>query len=195
MRRHDGAHRIEKLAKTGADPGARPAQPGGKAGPSGVVLGEPDLDEPSDGPIDIEQHAFDRLSSYVIETFGGYKMQRLVAAVLTAEGFTCTVPGEGADQGVDVLSRVGQFDAAKGQPGLGRHRSPVQRHHHRPVARLALGCQHRGRPGEHLERADQVQRLHSRKADNQHFSCHTASVGDDSHVVYAMHPTNQDTSG
>jgi restriction system protein len=119
VRRHDGAYRIEKLAKTGADPGARTAVPGAKPATAGATPGESDLDEPTDGPIDIEQHAFDRLSSYVIETFAGYKMQRLVAAVLTAEGFTCTVPGEGADQGVDVL-------AAKGTLGLDEPRLVVQ---------------------------------------------------------------------
>ena len=30
------------------------------------------------------------------------------------------------DQGVDGLTRVGQFDGAEGQPGLGGHRLPVE---------------------------------------------------------------------
>jgi len=116
VRRHDAAYRIEKLAQTGKDPGARTPLPGTKPDPEPI---DPAVEELGGGPIDIEQHAFDRLSSYVIETFAGYRMQRLVAAVLTAEGFACSVPGEGADQGIDVL-------AAKGPLGLDEPRLVVQ---------------------------------------------------------------------
>lgn len=107
VQRNDAVHRIATMAASGADPGARTAV--GGAGTS-VSPAEPSDTEATDasGPqIDVEQYAFDRLSTYIIETFAGYKMQTLVAAVLTAEGFTCKVPPAGPDQGVDVLAGTG----------------------------------------------------------------------------------------
>jgi restriction system protein len=121
IKRHDAVHRIEVLAQTRTDPGARTPL-GGATQKLHHPVGDSDDSEVSDtsgGPIDIEQHAFDRLSSYVIENFAGHRMQGLVAAVLTAEGFTCSVPAEGPDQGVDVL-------AAKGPLGLDEPRLVVQ---------------------------------------------------------------------
>lgn len=108
VRRNDAAHRIATMAETGADPGARTAPAiAGKP----VTEGAPETDatDAVGSQIDLEQYAFDRLSTYVIEKFAGYKMQRLVAAILEAEGFTCKVPSEGPDQGVDVLAGTGPF--------------------------------------------------------------------------------------
>lgn len=104
VRRNDAAYRIGVLASTGTDPGARTPLLGSE--PARHVA----EDEPTDdvaAQIDVEQYAFDRLLTYVIENFAGYKMQTLVAAVLEAEGFTCKVPPEGPDQGVDVLAGTG----------------------------------------------------------------------------------------
>ena len=116
VKRNDAVHRIAALASNGSDPGARPGK-GGAEGAHHEAEDEPvDPDTPQ---IDLEQYARDRLSSYVIETFAGYKMQQLVAAILTAEGFTCSVPDEGPDQGVDVL-------AGKGPLGLDAPRLVVQ---------------------------------------------------------------------
>jgi restriction system protein len=113
IRRNDAAHRISVLARGGTDPGARtPA----KGGHHEVEDERVDPDPPQ---IDLEQYAFDRLSTYVVENFAGYRMQALVAAVLEAEGFTCKVLAEGPDQGVDVL-------AGKGPLGLDEPRLVVQ---------------------------------------------------------------------
>ncbi len=102
VKRNDASHRIDVLSRTGKDPGARPGH--GEAATPAVAIDEPDSD--SEG-IDVEQYALDRLSSFLIETYAGHKMQYLVAAVLTAEGFTCSVPDAGPDQGVDVLAGTG----------------------------------------------------------------------------------------
>lgn len=105
VKRNDAAHRIEVLAATGKDPGARVSggAPGAAFSPAPTDAELEDLD----AQVDVEQYAFDRLSAHVIETFAGHKMQYLVAAVLEAEGFTCTVPPAGPDQGVDVLAGTG----------------------------------------------------------------------------------------
>ncbi|MEY9213469.1 restriction endonuclease [Thermobifida halotolerans] len=105
IKRNDAEHRFERLVATGTDPGAR----------SGVVKaatsnGNGDEDGTSDVDtvtFDIEQQATDRLRSHIIETFAGHEMQRLVAAVLTAEGFRCTTLPLGPDGGVDVLAGTG----------------------------------------------------------------------------------------
>jgi hypothetical protein len=51
------------------------------------------------------------------------------------------------------------------------------------------------RSAEHLQRADQVERLHAGKADDDHRSLHVFSVCDPQRGVYAMNPTDQDISG
>ncbi|MBO3090012.1 restriction endonuclease [Cellulomonas dongxiuzhuiae] len=109
VKRNDAAHRIAVLADKHLDPGARPGHGDlttpvktGTSQDSSLVEPDPDTEG-----VDVEQYALDRLTSYLIETYAGHKMQHLVAAVLTAEGFTCTVPGVGPDQGVDVLAGTG----------------------------------------------------------------------------------------
>jgi len=111
VKRNDAVHRIAVLAREGTDPGARTSPAAGSD--DSEVSGE------AGAQIDLEQYAFDRLSTYVIENFAGYRMQALVAAVLEAEGFTCKVLAEGPDQGVDVL-------AGKGPLGLDEPRLVVQ---------------------------------------------------------------------
>lgn len=115
VKRNDAAHRIGVLADKGADPGARP----GPAKDTTVPAHEDDATDAASPQIDLDQYAQDRISSRLIETFAGYKMQQLVAALLTAEGFTCKVPDAGPDQGVDVL-------AGKGPLGLDAPRLVVQ---------------------------------------------------------------------
>ncbi|MGI5191123.1 restriction endonuclease [Promicromonospora sp. CA-289599] len=109
LKRNDAAYRLGQVARTGTDPGARVrTTPGAKTVPgSAVDADDVEVADTGGSHIDIEQYAFDRLTSHVIETFAGYRMQELVAAVLEADGFTCKVPPEGPDQGVDVLAGSG----------------------------------------------------------------------------------------
>lgn len=108
VKRNDAVQRISALAATGTDPGAR-TPIGGEQKHLPDRDDDSDVSDESGAQIDVEQYAFDRLSTHVIETFAGHKMQSLVAAVLEAEGFTCKVPPEGPDQGVDVLAGTGPF--------------------------------------------------------------------------------------
>ncbi len=111
LKRNDAAHRVAALVDAGTDPGARAvATTAGKAstaGPSTEDEDDAEVADTSGAHIDVEQYALDRLTSHVIETFAGHRMQDLVAAVLEADGFTCKVPPEGPDQGVDVLAGSG----------------------------------------------------------------------------------------
>lgn len=107
VKRNDAAHRIAAIATTGVDPGARAGRVGQSGKPDGPTLLAVDDLSPDTQGVDVEQYALDRVSSRLIETFAGHKMQHLVAAVLTAEGFTCSVPDVGPDQGVDVLAGTG----------------------------------------------------------------------------------------
>ena len=106
--RNDAAQRIGVLAATGSDPGSRTPMPN-KAKPAPAPTDEPVVSGEDDAQIDVEQYAFDRLTSFIIENYAGHRMQGLVAAILEAEGFTCKVPPEGPDQGVDVLAGSGPF--------------------------------------------------------------------------------------
>jgi restriction system protein len=111
LKRNDAAHRVAALAGTGQDPGARtaPSHAGKVVNSNAGAVDEDDVEVADTGGahIDVEQYALDRLTSHVIETFAGHRMQDLVAAVLEADGFTCKVPPEGPDQGVDVLAGSG----------------------------------------------------------------------------------------
>ena len=105
LTRHDAARRIAALAAGSGDPGSSvPLAPSPSSGVSAV---EAEADDTSTSEMDVEQYALDRLSAYVIENFAGHRMQDLVAALLEAEGFTCTVPPHGPDGGVDVLAGTG----------------------------------------------------------------------------------------
>lgn len=105
VRRNDAARRIAVLAETGIDPGASASISRPSASRDAAVAEEASDTEAEH--LDIEQYSLDRLRSYVIETFAGHRMQDLVAAILTAEGFHCMVPPEGPDGGVDVLAGTG----------------------------------------------------------------------------------------
>jgi restriction system protein len=102
---HDGARRIEQLLKTGTDPGVQPGTP--VLTPDSDTIGE----SGDAAPVDLERVARDRLTAVIAERFAGHRMERLVAAVLTAEGYVCDVSPEGPDGGVDIL-------AARGPLGL-----------------------------------------------------------------------------
>lgn len=106
VQRNDAVYRLERLAVSGSDPGARTASTQMTAVEAAAHLEDAVVDEESSN-IDVQQYALDRLTSTVIERYAGYKMQDLVAAVLEAEGYTCKVPAVGPDQGVDVLAGTG----------------------------------------------------------------------------------------
>jgi restriction system protein len=69
--------------------------------------------------VDLERLARDNIARLLIGKFKGHGMERLVEAILKAQGYTTYRSPEGADKGVDIL-------AAPGPLGFGRPRICVQ---------------------------------------------------------------------
>lgn len=69
--------------------------------------------------VDLERLARDNIARLIIGKFKGHGMERLVEAILKAQGYTTYRSPEGADKGVDLL-------AAPGPLGFGRPRICVQ---------------------------------------------------------------------
>lgn len=106
--RNDGAWRMTKVLESGHDPGARSAL--GKTAPIAPDVPQAgDVEADASPAVDVERYARDRITSTVIEHYAGHKLEHLVAAVLTAEGFTCTVTKASGDGGVDVFAGRGPF--------------------------------------------------------------------------------------
>lgn len=70
-------------------------------------------------PTDLARIARDQIAQHIEREFKGHAMARLVAAVLTAQGYTVHVSPEGPDSGIDIL-------AAPGPLGFGHPRICVQ---------------------------------------------------------------------
>ncbi len=69
-----------------------------------------DGDDASDTPIpDIERFALDQISDHISRKFRGHELERLVEAVLLAQGFITDRTDEGADGGVDILCGKGRL--------------------------------------------------------------------------------------
>lgn len=81
-----------------------------------------DITTDTDAPeeiVDLERLARDNIARLIIGKFKGHGMERLVEAILKAQGYTTYRSPEGADKGVDLL-------AAPGALGFGRPRICVQ---------------------------------------------------------------------
>lgn len=109
--RNDAAWRLEQVLLTGSDPGSRMAQ--------GAIPDEGDPSSEQDSFFDIEEYARTRVQTLIQENFAGHDLTRLVAAILTCEGFVCESKPPGADGGVDIL-------AGRGPLGLDAPRLVVQ---------------------------------------------------------------------
>ncbi|HWW62210.1 MAG TPA: restriction endonuclease, partial [Thermoanaerobaculia bacterium] len=60
-------------------------------------------------PIDYEQLARDEIASLIIRRFKGHGLERLVDAILRAQGYVTYHSPEGADRGIDILAGAGQL--------------------------------------------------------------------------------------
>lgn len=115
--KNDAEQRIRRMLTKGGPVAAPPANTtllkAPAAGPIGVdVPVEPEQ-------IDLAETARDQIEALVLARFKGKPMERLVAAILRAQGFETWVSPEGADGGIDIL-------AAPGPLGFGRPRLCVQ---------------------------------------------------------------------
>lgn len=69
--------------------------------------------EPEDGgPVDIEQFVADQIVKHIGQKFVGHELARLVAAILSAEGYQVQVAKPGADGGVDIIAGSGPMGFA-----------------------------------------------------------------------------------
>lgn len=113
--KNNAVARLEHLLAHGTDPGSLgvPTPPEG-----GAVTPEQAVDEP-ELSANIEEVALDQITAKVSEEFAGHGLATLVAAVLEAEGYRCTVSPPGPDGGVDI-------SAGRGPLGLDSPRLLVQ---------------------------------------------------------------------
>ncbi len=75
--------------------------------------------EQDDGGLDLEQLAADQIAKFISRKFRGHELARLVASILTAEGYQVEVARPGADGGVDIIAGTGPM-------GFGHPRIAVQ---------------------------------------------------------------------
>lgn len=106
--------RLEHLLVHGTDPGVVGAPaPAASIGACEQAVDEPELS------TNIEEVALDQITAKVSEEFSGHGLANLVAAVLEAEGYRCTVSPPGPDGGIDI-------SAGRGPLGLDTPRLLVQ---------------------------------------------------------------------
>lgn len=82
-----------------------------------IIAGQPDSPlVPPEGPIDdggeettfdIEEFSRDQIVRYINSKFKGHGLQRIVGAILQAQGYTIKISPEGADGGVDIIAGKG----------------------------------------------------------------------------------------
>ncbi len=99
--RNDGAWRLQKIMETGKDPGARDE--------TVELLEAEDADatDAAESTFDLERIGRDQIQAYVAQEFAGRGLERLVAAVLSAEGFSTQQASPGADGGIDIFAGQG----------------------------------------------------------------------------------------
>lgn len=127
--RNDAENRVRKLLKqpTVVSTALVPAkESGGDTGPS--------------GPIDYEQLARDEIASLIIRRFKGHDLERLVEAILKAQGYVTFHSPAGADKGVDILAGSGPlgFSAPRICVQVKSEQNPVDR----PTLSQLLGTMH-----------------------------------------------------
>ncbi len=110
IKRNDAEKRVRLLAKEGWK---RPAASEPHA---------PDVTDDDEEPgeiADLEEFARDEIAKHIIRNFKGHGLERLVEAILQAQGYTTYHSPAGPDKGIDIL-------AAAGSLGFGRPRICVQ---------------------------------------------------------------------
>ncbi len=104
IQRNDAENRVRAIAANGWK------STGTLVLDEGVVDGE---------GVDLERLAMDQIAKLIIAKFKGHGMERLVEAILQAQGYTTFRTEKGPDKGIDIL-------AASGPQGFGSPRICVQ---------------------------------------------------------------------
>lgn len=111
LRRNNAVDRLDKFSRTGRDPEL------GRSDDISQEDGENSVAE--EGAVDVEPLAIDGIAAHIAGTFKAHGLERLVEAVLEAEGYVTFRSPAGPDGGVDVL-------AARGPLGFEPPRIAVQ---------------------------------------------------------------------
>lgn len=125
IKRNNAEERIKEMAKD------QWKVPGHSKAMLNITDDVVDADEET-ASVDLEQTAMDQISRLILAKFKGDGLEKLVKAILEAQGFTVHHPSKGADHGVDLL-------AAPGTLGFGQPRLCVQvKSQDSPVERVVL---------------------------------------------------------
>lgn len=102
--RNDALKRIQAVLETGRDPGdgAKPT-----VSSSITTKSVDETDEASDQAVDLNLIARDQIERRIASVFTGHDFTRLVAAILSAQGYRTHVSPPGADNGVDIVAGNG----------------------------------------------------------------------------------------
>jgi restriction system protein len=112
IKRNDAERRVRQMAQNNWRSTVKAFTPGKEAAVAA------DTEAPEEA-IDLERLGRDSIARLIIGKVKGHGMERLVEAILKAQGYTTYRSPEGADKGVDIL-------AAPGPLGFGRPRICVQ---------------------------------------------------------------------
>ena len=141
--RNEAARRISTLAAGGLDPGTS----GTLTNSASVSESDGGL-EASDSLVDLEQFSKDRIMAVIQQEFAGHRMEDLVAAVLSAQGFTCRTAPEGVDGGIDILAGSGPL--GMDEPRLVVQVKSEQKAISDPVVTQLLGSVSKHQPAQGL---------------------------------------------
>jgi restriction system protein len=109
--RNDALNRVEAIVKTGKDPGYEGSAASVKqAAPSVSGEGETEVED-----VDLAEIGRDQIEKYIASHFAGHDLTRLVAEILTAQGYLVNVSPPGPDKGIDIVAGRGPlgFDAPR----------------------------------------------------------------------------------
>ncbi|MGO8448714.1 restriction endonuclease [Rhizobium ruizarguesonis] len=103
--RNDALRRVQAVLETGRDPGDGAAT--SIKSPMIKPMADDEATEAADQPINLEQLARDQIERRIASVFTGHDFTRLVAAILSAQGYQTRVSPPGADAGVDIVAGNG----------------------------------------------------------------------------------------
>lgn len=107
--KNNAVSRLESLLHNGTDPGQVSALDlQKKHHTTAPVDMTEDVDEP-ELSTDIEQVAYDQITSRIAEDFAGHGLATLVTSLLTAQGMHCTQSPPGPDGGIDIVAGRGML--------------------------------------------------------------------------------------
>lgn len=88
-----------------------------------------ELEESDSSRVNFEELITDNISKYIQSKFKGHKMEKLIAAILKAKGFTTYVSPEGPDNGGDIIAGRGVlgFESPRICVEVKSHDAPVDR--------------------------------------------------------------------